>query len=82
MIVDRGMFNIQIDDIRAIADNIVVKNVVVHVEYEANEITEKSIEKVIQVIQRFEPVGIACRDLKECRQHHQERCEYGFERHK
>jgi len=35
-------------------------------EYETDEITEQSIEKVIQVIQRFEPVGIASRDLKEC----------------
>jgi hypothetical protein len=46
MVVDKGAFNLLIDDVRAIADNIVVKNVPVIVGFEQGEHGKYNVMKV------------------------------------
>ncbi|MGD0591039.1 MAG: hypothetical protein ABSA44_09610 [Bacteroidota bacterium] len=46
MVVDKGAFNLFIDDVRGIADNVIVKNVPPVVEFEANEIGKFNAMKV------------------------------------
>jgi len=46
MVVDKGAFNLFIDDVRAIADNVVIKNVPAVVEFETNEYGKYNAMKV------------------------------------